>query len=63
MIRLAIDYNTQRRQRRSWSEKANARCRSFAHRVTSLPQAAVLAIFRRKAPQGKAARAAAGLLV
>lgn len=63
MITLAIDYNTHRRQRRSWSEKANARCRSLARRVSLLPKAAVLAIFSRESPQGRGARAAAGLLV
>jgi hypothetical protein len=63
MITLAIDYNTQRRQRRSWSEKANERCRSALRRVTLLPKAAVVAIFTRQTPRGRPARAAAGLLV
>jgi hypothetical protein len=63
MITLAIDYNTRRRLRRSWSEKANARCRSLARRVTMLPKAAIVAIFSRETPEGRPARAAAGFLV
>jgi hypothetical protein len=63
MITLAIDYNTQRRPRRSWSEKANARCRGALRRVTLLPKAAIVAIFSREMPKSRPARAAAGFLV
>lgn len=48
MITLAIDYNTHRRLRRSWSEKANARCRSLLRGISLLPKAAFDALFRRE---------------
>ena len=61
MITLELDYNTHRRQRRSWSEKAGARCRCFLREVALLPKAALGAFLPRERASRITGRASAGL--
>lgn len=48
IVTLALDYNTHRRLRRSWSEKANARCRHFLRGTVLLPKATLDLLLRRE---------------